>query len=187
VFHVELRQFPHQARAFNLTWEELDARILRPWVADEAVSLDDRRWPPDRARLTVYEGPRLEPDMLGMGRGWGNVTREGKDVTERVLEGARAAAAHPPPLLDLKYEVVARCAGGALPVGGVVELVGERHPQARVSERVALAEQAVWELLHEGAVQLVRAGRSVAREEWQATLFTWEAWTTDDVTLVRGS
>jgi hypothetical protein len=185
VFHVELRQFPHQARAFNLTREELDARILGPWVAGEAVALDDRRWSPDRARLTVYEGPRLAPDQLGMGRGWGNVTRGGEDVTARVMDEARAAVAHPPPVLDLKYEVVARCAGGPLPIGRVVELAGERYPQARVSERIALAEQAVWELLHEGAVQLTRAGAPVAREEWQATLFMWDAWAGDAVTLVR--
>ena len=35
VFHVELRQFPHQARAFNLTREELDERILVPGLAGE--------------------------------------------------------------------------------------------------------------------------------------------------------
>ena len=32
VFHVELRQFPHVARVFNLSREELDARFARPWV-----------------------------------------------------------------------------------------------------------------------------------------------------------
>ena len=46
VFHVELRQFPHQTRAFNLTREELDARILGPWVSAGGVELDDRRWSP---------------------------------------------------------------------------------------------------------------------------------------------
>ncbi len=85
MFHVELRQFPHQTRAFNLTREQLDARILRPWVSDGAVELDDRRWSSERAKLTVYEGPELSPDQLGLGRGWANVTRAGEDVTARVL------------------------------------------------------------------------------------------------------
>jgi hypothetical protein len=185
VFHVELRQFPHQARAFNLTREELDTRIVRPWVSGSAIELDERRWSPDRARLTIYEGPHLDTDQLGMGRGWGNVTREGEDVTAQVLSEASAAGTHPAPVVDLKYEIVARCTGRSLPVGGVVELVGERYPQARVSERVALSEQAVWELLHEGAVRLVRDGAAVAQGDWSATLFDWATWTGDAVTLVR--
>lgn len=186
MFHVELRQFPHQTRAFNLTREELQARILGAWVAGQAISLDDRRWARDRARLTVYEGPRLEPDQLGMGRGWGNVTREGEDVTARVIAEASASVTHPPPVLDLKYEIVAGCAGAPLPLGRVVELAGARYPRSRVSERVALCEQAVWELLHEGAVQLARVGAPVAREEWQAALFEWESWRGETLAIVRG-
>jgi hypothetical protein len=185
VFHIELRQFPHQARAFNLTREALETRILRPWTSGGAIELDERRWLPDRARLTIYEGPRLGDDQLGMGRGWGNVTREGEDVTARLLAEASAAAAHPPPVVDLKYEIIARCAGQPLPVGRVVELVGERYPQARVSERVALSEQALWELLHEGAVRLVRDGAAVVQEDWQATLFDWGAWSGGAVAVIR--
>lgn len=181
MFHVELRQFPHQARVFNLTQDELDARVIAPWVAGRAVELEDRRWLPDRARLTVYEAPRLEPDQLGMGRGWQNVTREGKDVTARVL----AAAAAPTPVAELKREVLERCAYGAVPLGRLVELAGERYPKSRVSERVALCEQAVWELLHEGAAGLVRAGTPVERGEWQGVLLRWEAWSQDAVAVGR--
>jgi hypothetical protein len=179
VFHVEVRQFPHQTRSFNLTREELEARILAPWVSGEAVELNDRRWEPARARLTVYEGPQLSADQLGLGRGWANVTREGEDVTARLL----AAVAHPPPVADLKREVVACAAAGPARIGALVELVGERYPQSRVSERVALCEQAVWELLHEGVVHLVRAGAPVAREEWQTLLLSWETWACGAVTL----
>ena len=85
MFHVELRQFPHQARAFNLSREELDTRVIAPWVAGRAIELDDRRWSPERARLTIYESPHLTPDQLGMGRGWQSVTRDGVDVTARLL------------------------------------------------------------------------------------------------------
>ena len=179
MFHVELRQFPHQTRAFNLTREELDARIVRPWVAGEAVVLDDRKWPPERSRLTIYEGPVLAGDKLGLGRGWANATREGEDVTARVL----AEAAHPPAVAELKRELVARAADGAVSLAAIVELTGEPYPHARVSERLALCEQAVWELLHEGAVELTRDGAAVAREEWQAALLDWDAWTGDELAV----
>jgi hypothetical protein len=181
MFHVELRQFPHQARAFNLTREELDARILAPWVAGAAVELDDRRWPPERAKLTVYEGPELAPEDLGMGRGWGNVTRDGRDVTGRLL----AEIAHPPPVAELKRELLGRCANGPVPLYRLVDVAGERYPQARVSERLALCEQSVWELLHEGAVLLARAGAPVARDEWRALLLSWATWSADGTTIER--
>jgi hypothetical protein len=179
VFHVELRQFPHQARAFNLTREQLDAQILGSWVAGRAIELDDRRWSPERAKLTIYEGPQLAPNELGMGRGWGNVTRDGEDVTARVL----AERAQPPPVAELKREVLDRCAYGPMPLRRLVELSGERYPRARVSERIALCEQAAWELLHEGAVRLVRAGAPVERGEWQGVLLRWEAWSDGAVTV----
>lgn len=181
MFHVELRQFPHQARAFNLTREELDARILEPWASGGAVELDERRWFPERARLTIYEGPHLAPEDLGMGRGWGNVTRDGSDVTERLL----AEIAHPPPVAELKRELLARLDGGPLPLAAVVELTGEHYPQARLSQRIALGEQAVWELLHSGALLLVRAGVPVAPDDWQPVLLSWEAWSGDAVTVGR--
>ena len=181
MFHVELRQFPHQARAFNLTREELEARILRPWTSGGAIELDERRWSPERARLTIYEGPHLPPEELGMGRGWGNVTRDGQDVTDRLL----AEVSNPPPVAELKREVLDRVAYGPVPIGRLVEQTGERYSKSRVSERLALCEQAVWELLHEGQVQLLRRGSAVARDEWQAVLLSWEAWCGDRVAVDR--
>jgi hypothetical protein len=181
VFHVELRQFPHQARAFNLTREQLDARIVRPWVSDGGVELEDRRWSAERAKLTIYEGPELPPDQLGLGRGWANVTRAGKDVTSQVL----LERAQPTPVAELKRDVVERCAYGPLTLGRLVELTGERYPHARASERLALCEQAIWELLHEGAVRLTRGAGEVALEDWQGVLLRWEAWASDAVTVDR--
>jgi hypothetical protein len=181
VFHVELRQFPNQTRAFNLTREQLDARIVHPWMTGGAVELDDRRWSSDRAKLTIYEGPELSPDQLGLGRGWTTVTRAGEDVTARVL----AERAEPAPVTELKREVVDRCAYGPLPLVRLVELTGERYPQARVSERLALCEQAVWALLHEGSTRLIRVGATVDRADWQGVLLRWEAWTSDAVTIER--
>jgi hypothetical protein len=181
VFHVELRQFPHQARAFNLTREELDARILERWVAGAVIELDDRRWSPERARLTIYEGPRLAPEDLGMGRGWGNVTRDGSEVTERLL----AEVAHPTPVAELKDELIALLADGPLPLTDVVALAAERYPRARVSECVALCEQAVWELLHVSEISLIREGAPVARGDWQATLLSWAAWRDEGLRVAR--
>jgi hypothetical protein len=179
VFHVELRQFPYQARAFNLTREQLDARIVEPWVAGGAIELDDRRWSPERARLTIYEGPQLSPDQLGLGRGWANATREGQDVTARML----SERAQPPPVAELKREVLDRCPHGRVGLGELVELTGERYPQARVSERIALCEQVVWELLHEGAVRLVRSGAPLERDRWRGVLLGWEAWSKGGVSV----
>ena len=71
VFHVQFRQFPNVARAFNLTREELDSRILGPWARGEPIQWSDRRWSPERAKLTIYEGPELRPrrsDSGGAGR-----------------------------------------------------------------------------------------------------------------------
>jgi hypothetical protein len=184
MFHVELRQFPHQARAFNLTREELETRIVTPWAAGRSIELDERRWSPERARLTIYEGPHLDNDQLGMGRGWGNVTRDGEDVTQRLLSVAEEPQPNAP-AAELKRDLVDRCAYGPLQLWRVVESTGERYPRSRVSERIALCEQAVWELLHEGEVQLLRAGSVVAREEWQAVLLSWEAWRGDRVTVDR--
>jgi hypothetical protein len=181
VFHVELRQFPHQARAFNLTREQLDVRILAPWISGASVELDDRRWSPERAKLTVYEGPELAPEELGMGRGWGNVTREGEDVTARVL----AEQAHPPPVAELKRDLLDRRDHGPVSLWELVELAGERYPRSRVSERIALCEQAVWELLHAGELRLVRAGFPLAREGWQEVLLSWGAWRDDGVSVDR--
>jgi hypothetical protein len=180
VFHVELRQFPHQARAFNLSRAELEQRILTPWASGATVVLDDRRFSPDKAKLTIYEGPRLASDQLGLGRGWANVTRAGEDATNRLL----AEIAQPPPVAEFKRQLAE---AESISLAHLLELASERFPQARVSERLALCEQVVWELLHEGAVSLARAGEPLAREQWQATLLDASAWRDEAVTLEPAS
>lgn len=189
VFHVELRQFPNATRAFNLTRDQLDARIVRPWAQGQAIELDDRRWLPGRAKLAIYEGRELASEEMGMGRGWANVTRAGEDVTERLLAEARRALATPPALTGLKEELLVRCARGPIALHDVPELTSELLPSGRASERLALAEQAAWELLHEGKVTLLRGSAPLARAEWQATLLSWSAWaqaTGDPVSLAAG-
>jgi hypothetical protein len=167
VFHVELRRFPHVARAFNLTREELQERIVTPWVAGAPVELEDREWEPARSKLAIYEAPEVPPQDRGLGRGWGTVTRAGQDVTARVLEQARGS---------VERFKAALLRHGRAALADVVALAGETHPQARVSDRLALAERAVWELLHEGRLALVGPEGPVAREQWGPVLLSWEAW-----------
>jgi len=176
MFHLELRQFPHVARAFNLEREELDARILMPWAEGTAVELDDRRWAPERAKLTIYEGRALASDELGMGRGWSNAGRTGEQVTGRLLAETEQRIKVPPVLVELKGELLARCAQGRLALGELVAPTDSQEPRRRASERLALAEQAVWELLHERQLQLVRDGAPLAPEEWQPALLSWTTW-----------
>lgn len=177
MFHVELRRFPHVARAFNLTEEELQARILLPWVRGAPVELDDRRFTPDRARLTVYESREIAAEERGLGRGW-SVVQRGENVTARVIE---AAGRFVPRASELKRRLLD--ASGPVTLSRIVALAG---PSGRPSERLAVAEQAVWELLHEGRVALVRADGSerVPPDEWETLLLDWETWAGDDVSIV---
>lgn len=193
MYHVELRQFPHQARAFNLTSEELRARISAPWVAGETVECGDRRWAPERTKLTIYEGPRLRPDEIGLGRGWANATRGGVEVTASILADAQAQAQDAlgassdqteSSARELGQELLDACASGRVSVHESLSLASERHPGMRVSERLALAERSVWELLHHGRVRMVRRvpadGGSrwevVEKAQWESILLAWATW-----------
>jgi hypothetical protein len=176
VFHVELRQFPNSVRAFNLSREDLMARIVGPWVSGVSVEWGERRWNPEKARIAIYEGRTLGPEEIGLGRGWANATRSGQDVTAQVLEAARV----PPALERFKEEV---CARAPVALAELVELAGESHPRARLSDRLALAEQAVWQLLHEERLRLLRRGEPLAREDWGPVLLSWEAWRDGQVSV----
>jgi hypothetical protein len=89
MYHVELRHFPFTARRFNLGDREL-LELLDPWVHDEWIDLDERKWSPQQARLTVLEGPEIPVYEPSMGRGWRSAERKGKDVTAQALARARA-------------------------------------------------------------------------------------------------
>ncbi len=170
MFHVELRRFPHVARAFNLSADELHTRIVRPWVRGAAVELQDRRFSSDRARLMIYEGPALAAEDRGLGRGWSAVTRDGEDVTARLLEAAGALV---PRTSELKVRLLS---AAPIPISRAVSLARDGHPGFRASELLAVAEQAVWELLHEGQLALEREGQPVAPEQWQPLLLEWRTW-----------
>jgi hypothetical protein len=92
MFHVELRQFPHNLNRFNLDGREL-IPIVEPWVREKVLDYGERKWSPHQARLTILEGPELPLDELSMGRGWRSAERESQDVTDRILREARDAIA----------------------------------------------------------------------------------------------
>ena len=167
MFHIELRQFPHNACAFNLTDAEL-AEIVEPWSRDEWIEFGERKWSPHQARLTVLEGPHLQVEDLAMGRGWRNAQHQSQDVTERViaeaLESSAAAPATAGTLIEPSADNAAavRTENGA-PSGGFApaspdtelqsllgtdptallqawRLAARRRPELSPSESLALAE-----------------------------------------------
>ena len=175
VYHLELRQFPHVTRVFNLDRAELDARFLRPWIQGAMIDQDERRWAPERTRLKILEGPAVRPDELGLGRGWGAVTKDSEDVTDAVLAQAERGARARPEVEALK-EQVAQAAGQVLNFGGVAALAGAAHPGWRASEQLSVAEQAVWELLHQERLTMLAGGEPVPREQWQEVVLRWSTW-----------
>jgi hypothetical protein len=93
VFHIELRQFPHNVCRFNLSEQELRV-LVGPWSRERWIELGGRKWSPHQARLTILEGPHLAVQELSMGRGWRNAQRRSEDVTDRLLAAAKAPLAH---------------------------------------------------------------------------------------------
>jgi hypothetical protein len=91
MYHIELRQFPHNAWRFNLTEQDLRA-VVGPWVREQIVEVGERKWSPHQAKLTILEGPQLDVAQLSMGRGWRAAQRGSQDVTEHLLALARQAA-----------------------------------------------------------------------------------------------
>lgn len=175
VYHLELRQFPHVARAFNLTVEEVQARFVAPWLAGAMIEHDDRRWAPERCRLRILHGPPLRPDELGMGRGWATASRTCDDVTEALLARARRGAGGRPEL-ELLKEAIEEVATAEISFPDVMALAGAGHPGRRASEQLALAEQAVWEMLHQQRLVMVCRGEPVRRERWQELVLSWATW-----------
>lgn len=181
MLHVELRRRWSVARAFNLDEQEVLSRFVGPLVAGRTIRYADRDWEPRGTRLTVLEGPELEPGEIGMGRGWANAEKAGTDVTERLLAQGGVApgggpATLPPDLVRLKERLLGRVAAGPLPLCDVVTLAAEVLPGRRASEQLALAEEAVWALLHERDVELHRGEGTVGEDDWQVSLVGWPAW-----------
>src|SRR5262249_47940544 len=117
----------------------------------------------------------LPLERMGMGRGWGNVQRSGTDVTERVLRQARVQTSRHPALDRLEERLAGRLSVGAIPIAGVIALA-DRLMGGRLSERLAVAELAVWEMLHQGRACLLEDDVVVGQERWQELLLRSDSW-----------
>jgi hypothetical protein len=189
VYHLELRQFPHVARVFNLTRGELESRFVQPWIAGAMIEHDERRWAPERTRLKILAGPQLRPDELGLGRGWASASKHCAEVTDALLAEARRGAEARPELEGLKG-AVQEVAANPISFQDVMALAAAGHPTWRASEQLALAEQAVWEMLHQGRLAMIADGETVRRERWQPIVLSWATWASagdDSLQLVAQS
>jgi hypothetical protein len=181
VYHVELRQFPHNMCRFNLSAQELRATVLEPWAQDRWLEFGERKWSPHQAKLTVLEGPRIPFGQLTMGRGWRTAQRDGREVTTELLAAlgrepepertpratGRETVARPAPAADaaaraedlaadaLGLELLARIGSERAPLRRAWELAGERHPGSPPSATLALAERAVESLLRARLIVLL--------------------------------
>jgi hypothetical protein len=185
VYHLELRQFPHVARAFNLDREALDRRFLKPFAAGELIEYEDRRWGAEKTRLTVLEGPELDQADRGLGRGWAEATRRGHDVTEQVLAEINRGAEARPEVEALK-DAIAEVARTSISFPDAIALAAAKQPLWRASEQLALAEQAVWEMLHQDRLRMCDGDDALPRERWQPVVLRWSTWagtTGESITL----
>jgi hypothetical protein len=88
-FHIEISSAVDLARVLNVGEAELRKDILEPWVAGLPFGFGGRDWEPRESRLTILEGPALEPSGE---EGWLEALRAAEDVTRRMLEAAEASA-----------------------------------------------------------------------------------------------
>jgi hypothetical protein len=154
MFHIELRQFPHNMCHFNMTEQELFAQILDGWAQEQWIEMGDRKWNPHQSKLIVLEGPRIPVEQLSMGRGWPTAQRQGEDVTERVIAQAKQAsqpvAAQPAtapsvsaatPAEEPAKQLQALLGDDPVALLQAWRLAAERRPEMAPSEALALAEQ----------------------------------------------
>ena len=167
------------ARAFNLSRDELDRRFARPWVTGTEIEHEDRRWSPGKAKLVIFEAPELGVEELGLGRGWAAVGKNGVEVTETVLaEAGRAAEGRS--TVEIVKAAIRGAARTPLTLAETIELIVAEYPSWRPSEQLAMAEQAVWELLHQGRVVLRGPDGPLESERWSEVLLSWATWTGAD-------
>jgi hypothetical protein len=184
VFHIELRQFPHNVCRFNLSEQELGV-LVGPWSRERWIELGGRKWSPHQARLTILDGPRLAVQELSMGRGWRNAQRRSEDVTDRVLAAAKTSQVHdggasgqPTPSIgpsgpstglpleadSLGLELLTLIAEAPASLSAVWQLARSSFPERLASECLAMAEQAIRSLLHRRLIVLVASGGDADRD-----------------------
>ncbi len=179
VLHVQLQQGRQAARAFNLEAEAVIEQFLVPLRGDGIFDYADKQWDPRVSRVVILEGRKLRPDELMLGRGWQAAQRIGTEITEAFIAQAAsgvggAAAANT--VERLKDRIIGRLTGGPLQLREVVVMASDLLAGHRLSERIAAAEQAVWELLHRDEAELRAGGEVVARERWEDLVLAAATW-----------
>jgi hypothetical protein len=89
-YHVQLSSPSQRARVFNLSHEDLLARVLAPWLEGRPFELAEHEWVASESSLKILEGRHLDNPDLAFGQGWSNAERSAEDVTRRELETAPA-------------------------------------------------------------------------------------------------
>jgi hypothetical protein len=197
LYHVELRETPHNTHVYNVDAERLQRELVGPWVRGQIVRFGDQEWIPQRSKITVLEGPHMPLGQLGLGKGWSNASRVSEDVTQRVLDAAQTAlrVSGPPstPSPVLVREIRLGCAVEPVSLRTVWRLAGSAMSTASAGEGLVLAERAVSELLRQGAVELCRGGAAGAlpltAEEAERVLGAVEEWSSEaaDAVFVRAA
>jgi hypothetical protein len=165
MYHIELRQFPHNFCRFNLSEQQL-RQIVEPWVAGEPVELGERKWDPHRAKLTILEGPLIPNGQLTMGRGWSVAQRESDDISGRVLVRSKERG-HPAEMPDtdspsagnladsLALELLASLSDAPATLSDAWKQAAARSPRSSAGESLVLAEQALRSLLRSRLIVLM--------------------------------
>jgi len=195
VYHVELREFPHNTHAFNLDEERLRTEVLDPFARGEIFELGGRAWVPQRTKLTVLEGAELPLHALSMNRGWNNARRKAQDVTSAVLATLEAGPPTPAPSAAsasseevVVRDILARCAMGPLSLAAVWDRAEIAAPDGSSGDWLVLAQGAVSKLLADERVTLRRGEEpdapAIGTDELAAVLRTREAWGSDRATAL---
>jgi hypothetical protein len=90
MFHVEISSGFHRARVFNLTREDVMAKIVQPWLEERPIEMGDREWAPRDNSLKILEGPEMKTQDLSFGQGWANAERASENITRDLLSTAPA-------------------------------------------------------------------------------------------------
>jgi hypothetical protein len=155
-YHLELRQFPHSAWRFNLDEREMCA-LAEDWARERIVEFGERKWSPERATLTILEGPQLAVQDLAMGRGWRTAQRRSVDVTERVLAESGTRVAQALRRTPDSAQVPAEAAG-----------TGDAAAATPTTDPLALGVQ-IAALLGPDAIELLAAWRAAAAASRELT------------------
>jgi hypothetical protein len=164
MFHVELRQRPNVARAFNLTQEEVREQFLVPLGTGRPFAYSGHEWDGGKAELTVLEGPRLEPNQLIFGRGWPNAQKLSTDVSAEIATQSRAEAESREVVGRLQERILGGLIGGPIALAQLLPLADDLLPGRGSGERLAAT------------------GSAMPQGEWQQALLAEETWSPDQAT-----